>query len=149
VEKTIAGGGLGSAKSTAPGRADTWDVLLAAGATMLLVARPLVLGEDPGLLVDRLSDASGLTLTLLWLILGTIWAARQWASNGAKIALDRLDLAMLALVIIVAISAGHAAYLHPARLIAWEWLAFWIVLVVVRRFARDELNRRCLLAAIL
>jgi cytochrome c-type biogenesis protein CcmH/NrfG len=116
---------------------------------MLLVARPLVLGEDPGLLVDGLSDPSGLLLTLLWLILGTIWAVRQWASNGASIALDRLDAAMLALVAVIALGAGRAPYLHPARLIAWEWLVFWIVLVVIRRLARDELNRRCLLAAML
>jgi O-antigen ligase len=56
---------------------------------------------------------------------------------------------MLGLVAVIAISAGRAAYLHPARLIAWEWLVFWIVLVVLRRLARDELNRRCLLAAML
>jgi O-antigen ligase len=149
AEKTIAGAGGRSVKSDALGRADAWGALVAAGATMLLVARPLVLGEDPGLLVDRLSDPSGLVLSLLWLILGTIWAARQLASNGVRIALDRLDIAMLGLVAVIAISAGRAAYLHPARLIAWEWLVFWIVLVVIRRLARDELNRRCLLAAML
>jgi cytochrome c-type biogenesis protein CcmH/NrfG len=149
AEKMVPGARVRSAKSDVPGRPDARGAAVAASALMLLVARPLVLGEDPGLLVDRLSDASGLTLTLLWLILGTVWAARQWASNGAKISLDRLDVAMLGLVAVVALSAGHAAYLHPARLIAWEWLVFWIVLVVVRRLARDELSRRCLLAGML
>jgi len=149
AEKALIDAGVRSMKTTPSGRAGGWGALVVAGATMLVVARPLVLGEDPGLLVDRLSNPSGLLLTVLWLIVGTIWAVRQSASNGARVALDRLDLAMLALVAVIAVSAGRAAYQHPARLIVWEWLVFWIVLVVIRRLARDELNRRCLLAAML
>src|SRR4051794_21914797 len=46
--------------------------------TALLVARPLVLGEDPGL-IDNLSDPLGMVLTMLWLVAAAGWAVwRFW-----------------------------------------------------------------------
>ncbi len=60
--------------------------LLLALVTALIVARPLVLGEDPGLLAN-LADPWGMVLTLLWLAAAAGWAAwRFWlrpASQGA------------------------------------------------------------------
>src|SRR5207245_10905361 len=49
--------------------------------TALIVARPLVLGEDPGLL-DQSSSATGLVLTVLWL-LAAVGCAVWRASSGA------------------------------------------------------------------
>src|SRR5437870_6782812 len=45
--------------------------------TALVVARPFVLGEDPGLL-DPLSGTTGLALSVLWLTAGLGWAV-WWA----------------------------------------------------------------------
>src|SRR5205807_10449309 len=53
--------------------------LLLALVTALIVARPLVLGEDPGLL-NRLSSAWTLLFSLLWLVTATGWAVwRAWS----------------------------------------------------------------------
>ena len=43
-------------------------------AAALVVARPLVLGEDPGLLLQSYSDATSLVLVFLWLALSAGWA---------------------------------------------------------------------------
>jgi O-antigen ligase len=52
--------------------------LLLALATTLIVARPLVIGEDPGLTIN-LSDPWSLVLVLLWLFAAVGWAAwRYW-----------------------------------------------------------------------
>src|SRR5207245_9944383 len=49
--------------------------------TALIVARPLVLGEDPGLL-DQSSSATGLVLTLLWFLAAVGWAVwRAWSGE--------------------------------------------------------------------
>src|SRR5436190_2242442 len=42
--------------------------------TALIVARPFVLGEDPGILAP-LTDTSNLVLTLLWMVAAVGWAA--------------------------------------------------------------------------
>src|SRR5437870_8548815 len=62
---------------------------LLAFITALIVARPLVLGEDPGLL-NRLSSAWSLVLTLLWFAAAIGWAvwrawSRQtWRASGVE-----------------------------------------------------------------
>src|SRR6266849_4740584 len=50
--------------------------------TALIVARPLVPGEDPGLLGTP-SNAGGLVLTFLWLAAAAGWAGwRLWSGQG-------------------------------------------------------------------
>ncbi|HTU93139.1 MAG TPA: hypothetical protein VMF69_23875, partial [Gemmataceae bacterium] len=52
--------------------------LLLVLATALIVARPLVIGEDAGL-SSNLADPWGMVLTLLWLLAAAGWAAwRFW-----------------------------------------------------------------------
>src|SRR5436309_1972532 len=51
--------------------------------TALIVARPLVPGEDPGLLAP-LTSTTNLVLTLLWLVAVLGWAAwRAWSADGS------------------------------------------------------------------
>src|SRR5207247_472113 len=107
-------------------------VLLGA-VTALVVARPLVLGEDPGLLLRPWSDAWGLVLTLLWFVTalaGAVWhvwsGQRTW--NGGLVAAALLAVAGL----VFASAAWSAAYKQPAWLIAWEWLALFLAFCLVR-----------------
>src|SRR5579872_4600259 len=51
--------------------------------TALVVARPAVLGEDPGLL-DDFSDPSGMVLTLLWFAAAVGWAIWRLLARRAK-----------------------------------------------------------------
>jgi O-antigen ligase len=117
--------------------------------TALIVARPLVLGEDPGLL-DRSSSATGLVLTLLWFLAAVGWALWRGWSGQASWSLGAVEGGLLAVVGAVMTSAlGAASYKQPAWLIVSEWLVFLIAFVLVRQLARTEGDNRRLLAALL
>jgi O-antigen ligase len=113
--------------------------------TALIVARPLILGEDPGMLSD-LTDSSNMIMTLLWLVAAALWGAyrlavgkvdtppRGW-SVGAVV-----EIGLLATVVIVILSAlvdfpSRQVYRQPARLIAWEWVGLFAAFFVVRRLS--------------
>src|SRR5205807_5343412 len=107
--------------------------LLLGLVTALIVARPLVLGEDPGLL-DHSSSATGLTLTLLWFLAAVGWAVWRAWSGEASWPVSAVEGGLLAVVVAVMISAvGAASYKHPAWLIASEWFVFLIAFVLVRQ----------------
>src|SRR4051794_36840583 len=64
-----------------PARRPEWLRRLLLGTiTALIVARPSVLGEDPGLL-SRLSGAAGLILSMTWLLAAVGAAAWRWWSG--------------------------------------------------------------------
>jgi tetratricopeptide (TPR) repeat protein len=122
--------------------------VLLAGVTALIVARPFVLGEDPGLLDRRLSDSAGMVLSLLWLVLAVGWAIwRIWSKQGTWYA-SLVDVPLAVVVgLVFASSAWAATYKHPAWLIAWEWLILLVLFALVRQLARTPGERRSLLAA--
>src|SRR5262245_53640160 len=103
--------------------------------TTLVVARPLVLGEDPGLLAPT-SDAAGFVLTLLWLLAAAGWAGwRLWSGPGDWHG-GLVEAGLLAAAGCLFLSSGTvAAYRHPAWLISWEWLALLLSLSLVRQLA--------------
>lgn len=117
--------------------------------TALIVARPLVLGEDPGLL-DHLSDPGGLLLAFLWLVAALFWAVwRAWSGDTSWRG-GLVELGLLGVVVVQFVSASVAAqYKHPAWLIAWEWLVLLVAFVLVRQLSASPLERRLLLAAVL
>jgi hypothetical protein len=138
----------------------------------LLVARPLVLGEGPGL-ADSMADPSGMVLTLLWLVAATGWAAwRFWlrprtgqeaqgtasedkeaASLGLRPAYfygGLVQTALLVTVAIVSLSAELAAhYKFPARIMAWEWFGLFLTFFVVRQLAVTQAEQRGLFNVLL
>jgi hypothetical protein len=122
--------------------------LLLMVVTALIVARPLLADEDPGLL-NPFSSTSGLVLTLLWLaagVGGAVWGA--WSGRGgARLPLvEAALLALVALVYVAALPAGR--YRQPALLIGWEWLALLVAFWLVRRLARTPADLRRLLAVL-
>jgi O-antigen ligase len=117
--------------------------------TALIVARPLVLGEDPGLL-DHASGTAGLTLTLLWFLAAVGWAAWRGWSGQVRWPIGAVEGGLLVIVGAITLSAtGAASYKYPAWLIASEWLTFLIAFVLVRQLARTEGDGRRVLAALL
>jgi hypothetical protein len=134
----------------APSAGAEWLRRLLLGAvTALIVARPLVLGEDPGLLLRPWSDATGLVLMLLWLITGLGWAVwRAWSGQASWVG-GAVEGGLLAVVALVFVSAWPAAYQHPAWLIAWEWLALLVAFCLVRQLPRAAADNPRLLAAVL
>jgi hypothetical protein len=123
--------------------------LLLALVTALVVARPLVLGEDPGLL-DRLSSSGSLVLSLLWLIAAAGWAVWRAWSGRTRWRGSAVEGGLLMVVGLLWISAGRAAhYQHPAFLIASEWLVLLCAFCLVRQLAQRPEEDRALLAALL
>lgn len=145
--------------------------------TGLIVARPLVLGEDPGLSAN-LADPWGMVLTLLWLLAAAGWAAwRFWLRPAADPSHDPegtvssplphgrgsdsplnpqhwygglVQTALLATVALVFASAELAAsYKFPARLIAWEWFGLFVAFFVVRQLAVTPAEQHGLFAVVL
>jgi O-antigen ligase len=122
----------------------------------LVVARPLVPGDDPGLL-HPLSGPAGLLFSFLWLAAGTLWAVWQvWTgrSDWHRPGEERGGLLLEAALLVVAGTAFlgaefTASYQHPAWLIAWEWLILVVVFGLVRRLAATAEERQHLLAAVL
>src|SRR4029077_16904927 len=73
--------------------------------TALIVARPFVLGEDPGILAP-LTDTSNLVLTLLWMVAAVGWAAwRAWSRQGAWYG-GLVEAGLLATVVLVFVGAA-------------------------------------------
>jgi hypothetical protein len=117
--------------------------------TALLVARPVVLGEDPGM-TDELSDAGGQVLNLLWMAAGLSWAVWRLLTRKGDWYGGLVEAALLVLVVLVFASAESAArYKHPARLIAWEWVGLLLAFVVVRHLAVRPDDGHGLYAALL
>ncbi len=116
--------------------------------TALVVARPLVLGEDPGMLAAR-TGTSHLVLTLLWFLTAVGWAGWRWWSRNVSWHAGIVEAALLVASLAVAFSSLPATYKHPAILIAWEWFALFVGLFLVRQLATTASDQRHLLAAFL
>lgn len=117
--------------------------------TALLVARPLVFGEDPGLLTAP-TDISTLILTVLWFLVGVgyagwcLWTKRRFG------AFNVVEWGLLLAVLAIFVSSEQAArYKHPARLIFWEWLAYLVIYALIRRVAVRGAERNLLLGALI
>lgn len=117
--------------------------------TALIVARPFVLGEDPGLL-NRLSGAATLILSMAWLLVAVGTSVWRWWSGEPAPRIHPVEWGLVLLAAFAFLTAEIAAhYRFPARLIAWEWLIFLLVFALVRRLARTPAERGYLLAALL
>jgi hypothetical protein len=120
--------------------------LLAVG---LIVARPAVPGEDPGLLSD-MSNPGGMLLTLLSLGALLAWAVWRLTSRTGAVRAGWVEAALLTGVLALAFSAAFsAAYKRPAWLSVWEAAGLWALFFLVRQLAVDAEMRHGLLAAVL
>jgi hypothetical protein len=117
--------------------------------TGLIVARPVVPGESPGLLSD-LEGPGSMVLILLWLFAGVVWAGwRLWSRQG-DLRLGWVEAAFFALVVLVFVGAGTVAvYKHPAWLISWEWGGLALAFFLVRQVATGRDEQQGLFAALL
>jgi hypothetical protein len=126
---------------TAAARADRRDYfrrVLLGIVTALLVARPLVSGEDPGRLQTP-EATSGIILNLCWLgtaVLSAIWLAR----SPRKLKIDwPIFLGLVLVAALFFLSSGVAkCYRHPAWLISFEFAILPILFLVIRQISADE-----------
>jgi hypothetical protein len=134
--------------SSSPGQVLLKRILLGL-VTALIVARPLVPTEDPGLR-SALPDASGMVLTWLWLIAGLGWAIWHFWTKPHGQRIDFIEACLVVIVGLMLLSSWDSArYKFTAWLETWEWLSFLIVFCVVRRLASLPDTAHGLLAALL
>jgi hypothetical protein len=123
--------------------------VLLALVTALVVARPLVPTEDPGLR-SALPDASGMVLTWLWLVAGLGWAILHFWTRRDGQRIDLIEACLFGIVGLMFLSSHYVArYKFTAWLETWEWLSFVIVFCVVRRLASSPKAAHGLLSALL
>jgi O-antigen ligase len=148
-----ASGGVPAASSTPPAAPLTPPERLRRATLILVVAlvvaRPLLPGDDPGQLGPGASPA-GLALNFLWLAAAAAWAGWLVWSGARSWRVGLVEGALLGLGGAFCLGAGFAArYQHPAWLIAWEVLFLALVFALVRHVAADPAERRGLVAAVL
>ncbi len=122
-------------------------------ATALIVARPLLPGEDAGRLLPT-TGTGDLVITLLWLLTAVGWAIwRAWfAPKPCRTSHVEVGLLALGAVFFVSSSIAahsHSSYAHPAWLLSWEWLAVLSAFWLVRQLARSDEENAALIAVIL
>jgi tetratricopeptide (TPR) repeat protein len=114
----------------------------------LVVARPLVGAEHPGIVSD-FSDPGGMVLTFLTLLACAAWAGwRLWRGLPALV-FGWVDFAFLALALAVFLGAGHASYRRAAWLAGSDWLALALLVLLVRQLAVRPDDRHGLVALLL
>jgi len=139
--------------SPKPSESFRWSAIiprvLVGALTALVVARPLVAGEDPGRL--RLTSGGGsLTLNLFTLLLLLGWSiwnglSRRPAGRGALGAPGLLVVAGLYFL-----SAGVAAsYQRPSWFIAWDWVIVAALFYLSRQLADEPGMSEGLFGAVL
>jgi hypothetical protein len=114
----------------------------------VLVARPLVSGEDPGLLSDT-SDASGLFLTLLTCLIAIGWTLWRVLAGRPEWHGGFVEVGLLLVVAVTFIAAESAPYRHAAYLIGWDWASLLLLFIVVRQLAVAADDQRRLVAVLL
>jgi O-antigen ligase len=116
--------------------------------TALIVARPLLRGEDPGLLSD-LSDPGGMTLTLLGFAGCTAWAAWRLWSGHLAVRIGWVEVCLLLVTAAFFLDVRAASYERAAWMTAWEWLGLAATLFLVRQLAVRPEEQQGLLAVVL
>jgi hypothetical protein len=126
---------------TTAARADQRDYFrraLLGIVTALLVARPLVSGEDPGRL-EMPEATSGIILNLCWLV--TAIFAAVWLARSPRMLQVNWPV-FLGLTLVTGLSFLSTivakCYRHPAWLISSEFAVLPVLFLMIRQLAADE-----------
>jgi hypothetical protein len=123
--------------------------ILLGAVTALVVARPLVPGEDPG----RLLIGTGVAdqwFTFLWLLVAAGWGVwRAWSREGAWFG-SLVEVGLLGLAGLAFGSALQGGiYRHAALAVAGQWGTLVLAFCLVRQLVRSPADNQALLAALI
>lgn len=122
------------------------DRALVGTLAAMVVARPLVAGDDPGRL--RLTDGGGPVsfnlVVLLLVIVAAIWRAAYTRNRPGGWAVVPLLLAGMGVVSFISARMGDR-YARPGVFIAWEWIVLAAVVYLTQRVAASASDSRGLL----
>jgi O-antigen ligase/tetratricopeptide (TPR) repeat protein len=110
-------------------------------AAMLFVARAYFPSEDA-------ESGSGLVWVLLMLATSAIAVASYLFAGTFRVRRSWADAAVLALMVLVASSASHAADRRPAITMAWEWGSLGLLYFLIRNLPRSRGESAALLGAV-
>lgn len=118
--------------------------------TVVLVSRPLVLGEDPSFSSDfSYFDPVTLILSLLTLATAAAWAGwRLWSKESAWYA-GIVEFGLLLIVVGSFASIPIASNKHAAWLVSWEWLVLLVGFSTLRQLAVTRAELQGFLTALL
>lgn len=132
----------------APPKSDLIRRLLLVLVTGLLVARPLVGGEHPGLMSD-FSDPGSMTLVFLTLLGCAAWAGwRLWTGQAAVYG-GAVEGGLMLLAGLLIVGVGNASARRPGWLVGCDWVGMVLLAVLIRQLAVRAEERQGLLAVLL
>ena len=101
-------------------------------AALLMIARPLIM--------EIAYDGSSLWIAQGWFAVGIMWVLSQVFRRQLVWKFHVLDVLVLALATVVAISALNALALRPAINLAWEWAALSMMFFMMRQCFSKQLT---------
>jgi hypothetical protein len=126
------------------------DRILVGAFAALVVARPLVAGDDPGRLrLTSGSSAVSFNFCLFLVLLGAIlWRAAYGRGLGIRSAVVPVLLAGVGVAAFVSSQLGDR-YARPGIFIAWEWIALSAAVLLTRGLVSSIADSRGLLNVLL
>jgi hypothetical protein len=101
----------------------------------LIVAWPIVPGEDPGLLSDLVDSGAVLALPLLAFVGGLLWSVWRLWTGRSDLRGGLVEVGFLLFAFLTFVSISAAGYKRPAWLTAWQWLGLTVLFFLVRQLA--------------
>ena len=130
-------------------RNDNGKVILLVATIALIVARPLVSGEDPAL-ASNITDPSGTTITLMWFLLAGAWSLWSLLAKVPVVPLGIIDLGLAGIAGVYFISTEFAAAnVYAARLISWEMLGMACCFFAIRQATVHTQEQKIIFNALL
>jgi len=118
---------------------------IALGLTAALVTARAYWPSEPDV---RIGAGAGLFWVLAVLATAGLALAASWIGGHFRWRWSWTDLAMAALVVLVAISANHAVDRRPAINLAWEWVALGAGYLLIRNLPRTAQESSVFAAAL-
>jgi len=123
---------------------DAGRIFLIIATFALVVARPLVSGEDPAL-SSTVTDPSGITLTLMWFLLASAWSLWAFLSKVRVLPFGIIEVGLILLAGVYFISAELVARnQYAASLFSWEMLGMVCCFFAIRQATLYDREQKAL-----
>ena len=132
-----------------PQRNDNGKLILIIATIALIVARPLVNGEDPAL-ASNVTDPSGATITLMWFLLASAWSLWSLLAKVPVVPIGIIDVGLVGVAGVYFVSTEFAAAnVYAARIISWEMLGMACCFFAIRQATVNTQEQKIIFNALL
>jgi len=115
----------------------------------MIVARPLVSGEDPAL-ASNITDPSGTTITLMWFLLASAWSLWSLLAKVPVVPFSIIDVGLVGVAGVYFVSTEFAAAnVYAARIISWEMLGMACCFFAIRQATVHTQEQKIIFNALL